>query len=104
MLLSYKFRIEPNRTQAAALSEMLRDFCRLYNAGLEHRIEAYRKGVSVKVNEQIVTLPIIRRDMPEQGRWSCTAQQQVLRKLDKRHKLHAATPHEAPIAPAHNTI
>ena len=86
MLLSYKFRIEPNRTQAAALSEMLRDFCRLYNAGLEHRIEAYRKGVSVKVNEQIVTLPIIRRDMPEQGRWSCTAQQQVLRKLDKTFK------------------
>ena len=86
MLLSYKFRIKPNRTQAAALSEMLRDFCRLYNAGLEHRIEAYRKGVSVKVNEQIVTLPVIRRDMPEQGRWSCTAQQQVLRKLDKSFK------------------
>lgn len=86
MILSYKFRIEPNRAQAATLSEMLRDFCRLYNAGLEHRIEAYRKGVSVKVNEQIVTLPIIRRDMPEQGRWSCTAQQQVLRKLDKSFK------------------
>ncbi len=31
----------------------------------------------------------------------------VLRTLDKRHKLHAATQHEAPItpvAPAHNTI
>jgi putative transposase len=83
MILSYKYRIEPNRTQDAALSKMLRDFCRLYNAGLEHRIEAYRKGVSVKVNEQIVTLPIIRRDIPDQGRWSCTAQQQVLRKLDK---------------------
>ncbi len=86
MILSYKFRIEPNRTQADALSEMLRDFCRLYNAGLEHRIEAYRKGVSIKVNEQIVTLPVIRRDIPDQGRWSCTAQQQVLRKLDKTFK------------------
>ena len=86
MILSYKFRIEPSRLQAATLGEMLRDFCRLYNAGLEHRIEAYRKGVSIKVNEQIVTLPIIRRDMPEQGRWSCTAQQQVLRKLDKTFK------------------
>ena len=86
MILSYKYRIEPNRTQAAALSEMLRDFCHLYNAGLEHRIEAYRKGVSVKCNEQIVTLPIIRRDIPDQARWSCTAQQQVLRKLDKTFK------------------
>lgn len=85
-ILSYKFRIEPSRAQAAALSEMLRDFCRLYNAGLEHRIAAYAKGVSVKVNEQIVALPVIRRDMPEQGRWSCTAQQQVLRKLDKSFK------------------
>lgn len=86
MILSYKFRVYPNRTQAAALGEMLRDFCQLYNAGMEHRIEAYRKGVSVKCNEQIVTLPIIRRDIPEQGRWSCTAQQQVLRKLDKSFK------------------
>lgn len=25
----------------------------------------------------------------------------VLRKLDKRHKLHAAAPHEAPLAPPH---
>jgi putative transposase len=86
MILSYKFRIEPNRVQTALLSEMLRDFCRLYNGALEHRIEAYRKGVSVKVNEQMVTLPIIRRDIPNQGRWSCTAQQHVLRKLDKTFK------------------
>lgn len=84
--LCYKYRIEPNRVQALGLSDMLRDFCRLYNAALEHRIEAYRKGVSIKCNEQIVTLPIIRRDMPEQGRWSCSAQQQVLRKLDKSFK------------------
>lgn len=84
---SYKFRIDPNRAQAAALSEMLCDFCRLYNAGLEHRIEAYRKGVSINCNEQIVTLPVIRRDDPDtHGRWSCTAQQQVLRKLDKSFK------------------
>lgn len=86
MILSYKFRVYPNRAQAAALDEMLRDFCQLYNAALEHRIEAYRKGVSVSCNEQIVTLPVIRREIPEQGRWSSTAQQQVLRKLDKTFK------------------
>ena len=43
MLLSFKYRIEPNRTQAAALGEMLADFCQLYNAGLQQRIEAYRR-------------------------------------------------------------
>jgi len=84
MPLSYKYRIEPNKIQRETLSYMLGDFCQLYNAALEHRIEAYRKGVSIKRNEQIVTLPIIRRDAPDtHGRWSCTAQQQVLRKLDK---------------------
>lgn len=84
MLLSYKYRLEPNNTQRETLSDMLGDFCALYNASLEHRIGAYRKGVSIKRNEQIVTLPIIRRDLADtHGRWSCTAQQQVLRRLDK---------------------
>ncbi len=84
MILSYKYRINPTRAQSAAMSEMLRDFCQLYNGALEHRIAAYAKGVSVRCNDQIVTLPIIRRDMPDtHGRWSCTAQQQVLRRLDK---------------------
>lgn len=87
MILSYKYRIEPNRTQEVALAAMLSDFCTLYNGALEHRIEAYRKGVSIKCNEQIVALPVIRRDSPDtHGRWSCTAQQQVLRKLDKSFK------------------
>jgi putative transposase len=46
--LSYKYRIEPNRTQAVALGEMLGDFCQLYNAALEQRIAAYqRRGVSL---------------------------------------------------------
>ncbi len=87
LMLSYRFRVYPDRAQQAAMSDMLRDFCRLYNAGLEHRIAAYDKGVSVKCNEQIVALPIIRRNDPSgQGRWSCTAQQKVFRKLDKTFK------------------
>ena len=86
MIVGYKYRIEPNRTQKSALSDMLGDFCQLYNAALEHRINAYRRGVSIKCNEQIVTLPEIRRDLPHQGRWSASAQQQVLRKLDKTYR------------------
>lgn len=86
MILSYKYRIEPNRTQAALFDEMLRDFCQLYNGGLEHRIEAYRKGVSITFYDQCKELTIIRRDMPEYSRWSCGAQQQVLRRLDKALK------------------
>jgi putative transposase len=86
VILSYRYRIEPTKAQAIALSDMLGDFCQLYNAALEHRITAYKRGVSIKCNDQIVTLPEIRRDLPHQGRWSATAQQQVLRKLDKSYK------------------
>lgn len=82
-IVSYRYRVDPNRTQDAALCDMLGDFCQLYNAALEHRIRAYEKGVSIRVNEQITSLPIIRRDLPHIGRWSATAEQQVMRKLDK---------------------
>ena len=83
---SYKFRIEPNKTQAALFSEMLADFCQLYNAGLEHRIMAYANGVSIRCNDQMTSLPQIRKELPHQGRWSAPAQQQVLRKLDKTYQ------------------
>jgi Helix-turn-helix domain len=46
MQLSYKYRILPTPTQAAALTTMLGDFCDLYNAGLEQRINAYRPTAS----------------------------------------------------------
>ena len=84
MLLSYKYRIEPDRAQASAMDEMLAAFCDLYNGALEERIAAYRRcGVSVSFKQQSAHLPAIRADMPEHGRWSATAQQQVLRRLDK---------------------
>lgn len=90
MLLSYRYRIEPNRAQSAALSEMLRDFCQLYNAALEHRISAYKKGVSITCFDQIVTMPEIRASLPHQGRWSAAAQHRVLRKLDKAYRAFFA--------------
>lgn len=66
---------------------MLIDFCRLYNAALEHRINAYAKGARITCYDQILTLPEIRRDMPDtHGRWSATTQQQVLRRLDKTYR------------------
>ena len=90
MILSYKYRIEPNRTQAAALGDMLADFCQLYNAALEHRIGAHEKGVRITCNQQITALPRIRRELPHIGRWSATAEQQVMRKLDKAFRAFFA--------------
>ena len=42
--LSFKFRNEPNKMQSAALSAMLTDFCQLFNACLEQRIDAWRRS------------------------------------------------------------
>lgn len=83
MILSYKYRLKPNKAQAVALNEMLGDFCDLYNAALEHRIGAYAKGTSISCYDQCRTLTAIRADNPNQGRWSYSAQQQVLRRLEK---------------------
>jgi putative transposase len=87
MTLSHKYRIEPNRAQAAALGDMLRDFCGLYNAGLQQRIEAYqRRGISVNYRMQADELKAVRCAAPEFARWSYSAEQQVLRRLDKAFK------------------
>lgn len=85
-VFSYRYRIEPNKTQAGLLSEMLADFCELYNAALEHRVRAYEKGVSVTRFDQQAELPEIRRDLCHIGRWSATAEQHVIQKLDRTFK------------------
>lgn len=83
MILSYKYRVYPNKAQLVALNAMLADLCSLYNAALEHRILAYAKGVNVHCFDQIKALTEIRRDLPHIGRWACYPEQQVMRRLDK---------------------
>ena len=90
-VLSYKYRIEPNRAQTTAFGDMLADFCRLYNAGLEQRIAAYRRrGISVSYKKQADELKAVRCAAPELARWSFSAEQQVLRRLDKTFKAFFA--------------
>jgi putative transposase len=82
--LSYKYRVDPNKTQCAALADMLGDFCGLYNAGLQQRIEAYqRRHISVTYTMQATELRAVRAECPSLSRWSFTAEQQVLRRLNK---------------------
>lgn len=87
MILSYKFRVYPTRAQSALLSDLLADFCELYNAGLQQRIEAYeRRSVSLSYATQTSELKAIRAEHAGLARWSFTAEQQVLRRLDKSFK------------------
>lgn len=84
MLLSYKFRVYPDRTQTAALSDMLGAFCDLYNAALQQRIEAYRRqGKSLRYADQAGELKAVRLADDRLASLSFSAEQQVLRRLDK---------------------
>lgn len=87
LTLSYKYRLYPNRAQAAALGDMLVSFCALYNAGLQQRIEAYRRqGKSLRYADQAGELKAVRLADERLANYSYSAEQQVLRRLDKSFK------------------
>lgn len=84
MLRSFKHRLYPNRHQQEQLTAMLGAFCDLYNAGLQQRIEAYRRqkitlGYTCQANE----LKAVRATNERLAGFSYSAEQQVLRRLDK---------------------
>jgi putative transposase len=84
MLRSYKFLIRPNAAQDIALTRMLGAFCDLYNACLQQRIEAYqRRGISLRYGNQAAELKAVRECDERLGGFSFSAEQQVLRRLDK---------------------
>jgi putative transposase len=60
-VLTYKYRLFPNSTQAVALTDMLGSFCDLYNACLQQRIEAYRRqGRTLSYIDQASELKAVR--------------------------------------------
>src|SRR5919202_6869784 len=84
MRLSYKYRLYPNRAQVAALEAMLGAFCDLYNAGLQQRIGAYRRqGKTLRYADQANELKAVRAVDDRLASYSFSAEQQVLRRLDK---------------------
>lgn len=84
MLRSYKYRLYPSRSQAVALNGMLGAFCELYNAGLQQRIEAYqRQRKSLGYVDQANELKAVRLADERLAGYSYSAEQQILRRLDK---------------------
>ena len=64
---------------------MLRDFCGLHNACLQQRNEAYRRRkITLRYGQQASELKACRAADPDGvGRWSFSALQQVLRRVDQ---------------------
>jgi putative transposase len=85
-LRSFKYRIRPSSEQEVALTDMLGAFCDLYNACLQQRIEAYRRrDISLRYGNQAAELKAVREADERLGGFSFSAEQQVLRRLDKAY-------------------
>ena len=86
MRKTFKYRLYPSKAQAESLRVQLSEACRLYNAALQERIEAYamhRK--SINYYDQAVQLTEIRA-AGDLGLPNCHCAQEVLRRLDKAFK------------------
>ena len=75
MLRSYEYRLYPFPLQESGLVSMLSNFCALYNAGLEERMSAYGKGLSIGYIDQANQLKEARAEIPELAGFSYSAEQ-----------------------------
>src|SRR4029453_19296702 len=86
MRKTYKYRLYPTAVQTTALEGQLSEACRLYNAALQERRDAYhRGGTSLNYYDQANQLKAIRAEGAcELANFS--ACQDVLRRVDKTFK------------------
>lgn len=86
MLLTYKYRLNPNERQHRALERILEQQRQLYNAALEERILAWAKGRSISEVDQSRALTQIRADDPAFAGVQRRIQRATLKRLDRSYK------------------
>ncbi len=87
MTRSYRYRLRPTASQAAALVEWLRLTRELYNAALEERRGAWKKQrVAISLYDQQSSLAAVRDARPEFGDVPIVVQRGALRRLDRAFK------------------
>ena len=83
MRKTFKYRLYPNKQQAAVLTGQLTEARRLYNAGIQERRDAWRmRRVSLNYYDQASQLKEIRA-AGDLGLANFSASQDVLRRVDK---------------------
>lgn len=81
-----KYRLYPTAVQSQALEEQLAEACRLYNAALQERRDAYkREGLSLNYYDQANQLKDI-REAGDSSLANFSASQDILRRVDKTFK------------------
>jgi len=86
MRKTYRYRLYPTKAQEQAMGQQLREGCKLYNAALQERRDAWKKtGTSVNYYDQANQLKEIRTEgLIELANFSCC--QDILRRVDKTYK------------------
>jgi putative transposase len=83
VILTYRYRLLPLKSQHRALERLCGAQRELYNAALEERIDCYRKtGKTRTYIDQCKALTQCRRDLPEMGELPVTLQRWTLKRLD----------------------
>ena len=87
LILTYKYRLNPEKRQHRALERILEQQRQLYNAALQERIEAYQKaGKTITEVDQSRSLTVIRADDPAFAGVQRRIQRETLRRLDRAYK------------------
>jgi putative transposase len=86
MILTYDYRLIPSKAQHRALEEILESQRLLYNAALEERIGAYRRGVKLTCFDQHKGLTEWRQSDPEAASVPLNLQRATLKRLDEAYK------------------
>ena len=80
---AYAFRLRPTARQHVALGQCLASHRELYNAALQERRDAWRRGTTISYGDQSAQLKAIRRIRPDVAVWSFSSQQATLRRLNR---------------------
>jgi putative transposase len=87
---TFKYRLYPTRAQVDLLNGQLAEACRLYNAGLQERRDAWKlERKSIQLYDQTRQLKEIRAE-GDTGIFNCNVAHDVLRRLDKTFKAFFA--------------
>ena len=87
MILTYRYRLLPLKSQHRALERLCEAQRELYNAALEERIDCYRKtGKTRTYIDQCKALTQCRRELPDMGALPVNLQRWTLKRLDDAFK------------------
>jgi len=86
MILTYQYRLLPSKRQHRALEALLESQRQLYNAALEERIGAYRRGVIRGYIDQTRGLTEWRHSDPDAAYLPVNLQRATLKRLDEAYK------------------